>query len=346
MRTRFLLVPLLGYLSLTTFAQQPQQPAAAQTADQQPPITFKVEVNYVEVDAVVTDSAGRFVRGLTREDFEVREQSKPQTISVFSLVDIPVERPDTPYFAKTSIEPDVRTNREIDGRVFVLVLDDLHTQSLRSPRVRAAARQFVERYLGENDIAAVVTTGGSKSTAQNFTSSRRLLLKAIDAFMGQKLRSSTLEQLAQLPSPAPGMNRRADPLSSERAYKARASLGTLKGVAEYMEGIRGRRKAVVFFSEGIDYDMSNPIQNEFANDVRSLAGECELLRGRSTRLVGIRRRDRDPVAARRQLARPPYHARRDPRCAGFPAFAGGGNRWFCRHQSQRLSRDVCAHHRR
>jgi VWFA-related protein len=269
MRTRFLLVPLLGYLSLTTFAQQPQQPAAAQTADQQPPITFKVEVNYVEVDAVVTDSAGRFVRGLTREDFEVREQSKPQTISVFSLVDIPVERPDTPYFAKTSIEPDVRTNREIDGRVFVLVLDDLHTQSLRSPRVRAAARQFVERYLGENDIAAVVTTGGSKSTAQNFTSSRRLLLKAIDAFMGQKLRSSTLEQLAQLPSPAPGMNRRADPLSSERAYKARASLGTLKGVAEYMEGIRGRRKAVVFFSEGIDYDMSNPIQNQFANDVRS-----------------------------------------------------------------------------
>ena len=53
----------------------------------------------------------------------------------------------------------------------------------------------------------------------------------------------------------------------ERAYKARSSLSTLKGVAEYLAGIRGRRKAVVFFSEGVDYDISNPIQNRFASDV-------------------------------------------------------------------------------
>lgn len=267
MRTRFLVVFLLGLLSATTFGQQAQPPTAPRT-DQQPPITFKVEVNYVEIDAVVTDSNGKFVRGLTRDDFEVLEQSKPQAITVFSLVDIPTERPDAPLFAKTAIEPDVRTNRQSDGRVFVLVLDDLHTHTMRSVRVRAAARQFVERYLGENDLAAVVTTGGSKSAAQNFTSSRRLLLKAIDAFTGQKLRSSTLEQLAQLPRQTPGTGGPADPLTFERAYKARASLSTLKGVSEYLEGIRGRRKAVVFFSEGIDYDLSNPIQNQFASDVR------------------------------------------------------------------------------
>ena len=268
MRTRFLVVTLVGLLAHTTFAQQPPQPSPTQAPDQQPPITFKVEVNYVEIDALVTDSNGKFVRGLTRDDFEVIEQSKPQTISVFSLVDIPVERPDAPLFSKAAIEPDVRSNQETDGRVFVLVLDDLHTPSQRSPRVRVAARQFVERYLGENDIAAVVTTGGSKFAAQNFTSSRRLLLKAIDAFMGQKLRSATLEQLAQIPSPVPGTNSRSDPLTFERAYKARASLGTLKNVSEYLDGIRGRRKAVLFFSEGIDYDISNPIKNQFASDVR------------------------------------------------------------------------------
>ena len=47
-----------------------------------------------------------------------------------------------------------------DGRVYVIVLDDLHTAALRSQRVKAAARQFVERYIGANDIAAVVHTSG------------------------------------------------------------------------------------------------------------------------------------------------------------------------------------------
>jgi VWFA-related protein len=248
--------------------QAPPQPSPSIPSDQQPPITFKVEVNYVEIDAVVTDSNGNFVRGLTRDDFELSEESKPQTISVFSLVDLPVERADAPLFATAAIEPDVRSNRkEFDGRVFVLVLDDLHTHVMRTTRLRVAARQFVERYLGANDVAAVLTTGGSKSAAQNFTSSRRLLLKAIDAFSGQKLRSATLEKLNQLPRLPPGSTGPTDSFEMERAYKARSSLATLKGVAEYLEGIRGRRKAVVFFSEGVDYDISNPIQNRFSSDV-------------------------------------------------------------------------------
>src|SRR5262249_33921366 len=62
----------------------------ASPAQQQP--TFKTRVEYVEVDAIVTDSQGNFVRDLTREDFKVFEDGKAQTISTFSIVDIPVER--------------------------------------------------------------------------------------------------------------------------------------------------------------------------------------------------------------------------------------------------------------
>jgi VWFA-related protein len=265
-RTLTSLLLSIAFVAAHPAAQQRPQPAPP--AEPQPPITFKVEVNYVEIDAVVTDASGNFVRGLTRDDFQIIEQSKPQTISIFSLVDIPVERADAPLFATSPIEPDVRSNRqEFDGRVFILVLDDLHTHPMRSVQLRKAARQFVERYLGANDVAAVVTTGGSKGGAQNFTSSRRLLLKAIDNFMGQKLRSATLEKLGQLPQQRPGSTGPTDPVEMERAYKARSALGTLKGVAEYMAGIRGRRKAVVYFSEGLDYDITNPIQNRFATDV-------------------------------------------------------------------------------
>ena len=58
--------------------------------------------------------------------------------------------------------------------------------------MKAAARQFIERYLGANDLMAVVTTGGSTSGAQEFTSRKRLLLAAVDKFAGRKLESATL----------------------------------------------------------------------------------------------------------------------------------------------------------
>ena len=55
-------------------------------------MTFQVEVDYVDVDVVVTDQQGNFVRGLTRDDFEVFEDGKPVKIDTFSTVEIPVER--------------------------------------------------------------------------------------------------------------------------------------------------------------------------------------------------------------------------------------------------------------
>jgi hypothetical protein len=44
---------------------------------QQP--TFKVSVTSVDVDVTVTDAQGNFVGGLTQNDFEVFEESKPAT---------------------------------------------------------------------------------------------------------------------------------------------------------------------------------------------------------------------------------------------------------------------------
>ena len=261
---------LLAGLS-TSFPIRAQQTPPPKPATEQPPITFKVEVNYVEIDAIVTDQQGNFVRNLTKDDFQVLEQGKPQTVSVASLVDIPVEKFDPPLFKTKPIEPDVRSNsKAFNGRVFVLVLDDLNTNFSRSARVKAAARQFIERYLGANDVAAIVQTGGAKATGQEFTSSRERLLRAVNNFMGQKERSGTLERIDEYyRTQGTGMSGRPrDPSEAIRVYKARNTFTVLKNVADYMAGIRGRRKAVVLFSEGIDYDIYDPIANTYASDVR------------------------------------------------------------------------------
>ena len=65
----------------------------------EPPITFRAEINYVEVDARVLDQQGQFVADLKPEDFQVFEDGKPQKVSAFSLVNIPLERVERPLVA-------------------------------------------------------------------------------------------------------------------------------------------------------------------------------------------------------------------------------------------------------
>jgi VWFA-related protein len=253
-------------------AQQPASPPSP--ANAQPPLTFKVDVNYVEIDAQVTDAQGNFVRNLSKDDFQIVENGKPQALTVFSTVEIPVEHVDPPLFAKAAIPPDVSTNaRPFEGRVFVIMVDDLHTAPTRTARVRAAARLFISRYVGANDLVAVVNTSGFGSGVQDFTSNRVLALRAVDNAIGQKADSATSAALDdyyrnQTGAGAGNSTASADSNELERFMKARNALATVKALADYLGGIHGRRKALVFFSEGIDYDTTNPFAGKYASDVR------------------------------------------------------------------------------
>jgi VWFA-related protein len=228
---------------------------------QQP--TFKVRVDYVEVDVVVTDKQGNLVRGLKKEDFQVLEDGKNQTVTAFTTVDIPIERADRPLFAASPIEPDVKTNEKpFDGRVYVMVIDDLHTRFGRTQRVKIAAKQFIERRLGANDMMAVVHTAGVSSAGQEFTNNRKLLLAAVDNTQGRKLDSATanktdvFNQTRDFRQTGDPLN---DPEDAERALNARNTLDMLRNVADWFGSVRGRRKAILFVSEGIDYDITDII---------------------------------------------------------------------------------------
>ncbi len=257
---------LAGLVTLIGLASGPLQGQGQPPQPQQPPITFRAEVNYVEVDARVLDRDGKFIPGLEAADFEVFEDGKLQKVTAFSLVNIPLERAERPLFASKPIEPDVRTNLQgADGRIYVIVLDDLHTAALRSQRLKLAARQFIERYVGANDLAAVVHTSGRSDAGQEFTSSQARLLRAVDKFMGRKLNSSTLNRVEDV------QRRSGSPMSSdpaadlddkERGFNARGTLESIRNLSNYLGSIRGRRKAVVLFGEGIDYDINEMFSSQ------------------------------------------------------------------------------------
>ncbi len=244
-----------------------QQAPAPPVTPQAPPVTFRTEIEYVEVDATVTDADGNPVMDLTEADFEVLEDGKPQAITAFDRVDIPIVRDDRPVITADPIERDVQTNDRADGRLYLIVLDSWHTDPLNALRVKQAARAFIEQRLGTNDVAAVVHTSGRSDLGQDFTSNRRLLMASIDRFLGEKLRSATLGRLdafntgglAVPTSPVNSAQRSLmDPDEMQRGDHARRTLRSLENLANYMAGIHGRRKALIFISEGLSYDLADP----------------------------------------------------------------------------------------
>ena len=252
-----------------------------------PSVTFQTEVNYVDVDAIVTDAAGRFVGNLTKDDFQLFEDGKPQKVDMFSTVEIPLQRPDRFAVLNRPISSDVRTNREaFAGRVYVIVLDDLDISPMRTAQTRKQAREFVEKYFGANDVAAVIYTSGRSDAAQEFTSDAQLLLAAIEKFSGRRMRPATLDKIDQYyqklaaavstTDPAngspdgagasslvvtnmdtgPSITRKStdmtDPTDFERSHRAMGVLTTLKNLSDYLAAVRGRRKAVIMLSEGVN----------------------------------------------------------------------------------------------
>jgi VWFA-related protein len=257
---RLLLTLLAALLAGGVTAQNAKPvatPAPASTPAPKPIISFGAEVTSVEVDAIVTDASGNVIRGLTAADFEIREEGKPQRVDVAAFIDLPIP---TAAAAAENVAPrDVRTNETpFEGRLYVIVLDDLHTGATRSTAVRKEAGRFIRRYVAEGDLAAVVFTSG-RSASQDLTDDRSLLIRSVDTFMGQRLRSSTLNTIDDYnKNRALGVTDPAkDPERAARGYNARQALDTIKGVADWLANVRGRRKAILLFSEGIDYDIQD-----------------------------------------------------------------------------------------
>lgn len=145
---------------------------------------FRADVNAIILDARVVDSEGRFVRGLTKDDFKVFENDVEQLITTFSLVEIPTENTEEAALAGVRVERDVVTNsNDMLGRIFVLALND-QVHPLQAPTVRAIAKEFIEHHVTDLDRVALVTVSGRDALTRQFTNNKRELNAAIDKFEG------------------------------------------------------------------------------------------------------------------------------------------------------------------
>ena len=240
---------------------------------------FRSGAVVVQVSVLARDQSGRPVTDLTRADVTVTEEGTPQEIVAFDRISLPRVQPASSAAAPIGPAQDVSTNEGIDrARVFVLVMDALHIAPARNIAVRRYARQFIEEYMGPADLAAVLSPGGLPSATEDFTSDKARLLAAIDNFGGTKLTSATVERDQESRRFYDGvpMHGGKDPDDGERANRASSLTRTLEAIALHAERIEGRRKALLLFSEGIDYDTSDIMgeSQRYASEVLRAMGRA------------------------------------------------------------------------
>ena len=120
--TRALLGFVTAALVANAFAADVREPAQDARQD---PQTFRSGVDVVQLDVIVSDRSGRPVRGLTARDFAIRENDVPVAIASFREIVVP-ETTDVPAPPLDLSRAARGTNaRPLDGRLIVLVIDDL-----------------------------------------------------------------------------------------------------------------------------------------------------------------------------------------------------------------------------
>src|SRR6266436_1863252 len=161
-------------------------PAAAtgqneEVSSRDTPTTFKVRVNLVLVRVVVRDSQGKVVSHLKKEDFQLYDNRKPQTISSFSL-ETPEKRTASAVASAaaegSSSSADVAGGKAVvlPQRFVSMVFDDVHLSMSDAVFVRDSATRFFEG-LAASDRVSLNTTSGQLT--QEFTDDHDKLAKAL-----------------------------------------------------------------------------------------------------------------------------------------------------------------------
>jgi hypothetical protein len=143
---------------------------------------LRAHVELVEVPVVVRDSHQRAVAGLTRDNFEISDTGKIQTITSFSVQDFARQR-ESQASASAAPAPSDRKNSS-RPRFVTLLFDNLNTSNADLKPAKDAAQRFIATSLAPGDRVAVATTAATEIV--EFTGDLQALASRIAKVTGQQ----------------------------------------------------------------------------------------------------------------------------------------------------------------
>jgi VWFA-related protein len=156
--------------------------AQSAPSDDQPVSTLRVTSHLVQVHFIVQSKNGEPVTDLTKQDFTLLDEGRPQRIAVLSYEGGGQAAPTQP------LPPNTFSNRhqptgQLPGSVTVILLDALNTPFTAQAYARESVVKVLRR-LGPDDQVALYILGTKLNVLQDFTQDHAALLRALDGYSG------------------------------------------------------------------------------------------------------------------------------------------------------------------
>jgi VWFA-related protein len=242
------------------------------------PPAIRIDVNLVQVDAVVSDVRNRRVADLQASDFELLQDGKPQAITNFSYI---ADHPAAPTTAARAAAakpakgdvpppPPVPEPAAVH-RTLALVVDELGLAGDNIATVRNTIRKFIDEDMRPDDLVAIVRTGAGMGALQQFTTDKHLLHEALDriAFAQGRVGMSSFTPLGSGPR-GRGAAAQIDAAHFRDDTLSVGSLGAIRYVVNEMAGLPGR-KSVILFTENIQLIFRGSTDQMVAQAVQQLS---------------------------------------------------------------------------
>ncbi len=174
--------------AITLLAQAPRAPQS----DTPRPATFSTTTNLVVVDVTVSGRDGTPVISLTKDDFLLYEDGKPQNVLSCDLQKLeskPIaaqpslkDRTQAPAPPKPPAAAAIAGQKFPDRRLIVMFFDFSSMQPPEQIRAVEAAIKFLGTQMTASDMVSIMVFGSALKTVQDFTDDRDLLISTIRGF--------------------------------------------------------------------------------------------------------------------------------------------------------------------
>ncbi len=247
---------LTSILAVFAGAQAQQQPPAQQEKPQEPaqqPPKFRVESNFVRVDAYPLRD-GKPVLDLKAEEFEVFEDGVLQKIESFEHVVVRPAGPQSDRIEVSSQRESQQAAANPRNRVFVIFLDTPNVSFASRHAINEPLIRLLNRILGPDDLVGMMTPEMSAS---------QVVLGRKTQVIEDSLRNNWTwgirgtnfrdeREIAYDRCYPPGIGEFESPVTREMVARKRerATLDALEDLVRYLRTIREERKAILTVTEG------------------------------------------------------------------------------------------------